>query len=101
MTVTRTIGNYHDSSNARIRKIGELAAGVYVTTGEVLSAATLGLGRVEALLVEPFTNGSVILIGRYDYAAGRMKIFDMAGVETTNATDLSAYTARFEAIGAA
>lgn len=99
MTITRTIGNYHDASSGRIRKIGQLTGGTYATGGEALSAATLGMGRVEVLLAEPFDNGSAILLGVYQVASGLMKMYDMAGAEVADATDLSAYNARFEAIG--
>ena len=51
------------------------------------------------LLPTFFTNGSVIICAVYVPASGLMKFFDMAGVEIANTTDLSAYTARFEAIG--
>jgi len=51
------------------------------------------------LLLEPPTNGSVILEARYNTSTSVVKWFDMAGVEVAAATDLSAYTARFEAIG--
>ena len=100
MTITRTIGNYHDSSNARIRKIGQFTGpSSYTTGGDPLTAATLGLGRVEVLLCEPFDNGSVIILAVYQVTAATMKFYDMTGAEIANATDLSAYNARFEAIG--
>jgi hypothetical protein len=100
MTITRTIGNYHDSSNARIRKIGQFAGPAsYTTTGDPLTAAELGLGRVEVLLCEPFDNGTAILLAVYQVATARLKFYDMAGNEVANGTNLSGYNARFEAIG--
>lgn len=97
--VTRTAGGYHDSSSARIRKIGVLTAGVYATGGESLTAAAFGMGTIDVLIMEPFTNGSVIVFAVYLPATNKLKFFDMAGNEVSNATDQSAYTARFEAIG--
>ena len=100
MTVTRTIGDYHDRSNSFIRKIGRLTpSSSYATGGETLAAGSLGLGKVDLLLAEPFDNGSVIILSVYQVSSGLLKFFDMAGVEIANTTDLSAYNARFEAIG--
>jgi hypothetical protein len=99
VTIDRTIGNYHDSSNARIRKIGKATGpNPYTVGGEPLTPAELGLGKVEVVLFEPFTNGTVIIIGEYEVAAQTLKFYDMTGAEQ-GAADLSAYTARFEAIG--
>lgn len=100
MTITRTIGAYHDSSNGRIRKIGRFAGpSSYTTGGDPLTAATLGMGRVEVLLMEPFDNGSVIILAVYQVVAATVKFYDMAGAQIANGTDLSAYNSRFEAIG--
>ena len=100
MTITRTIGNYHDSSNARIRKIGQATGPAsYTTGGDPCTPATLGLGRVEAVLFEPFDNGTVIILAVYQVTAQTVKFYDMTGAEIGNGTDLSAYNARFEAIG--
>ena len=100
MTVTRTIGNYHDRSGSFIRKIGQLTPSAsYATGGETLAAGTLGMGKVNLLLVEPFDNGSVIIQSVYQVSTGKLKLYDMAGAEIGNGTDLSAYNARFEAIG--
>jgi hypothetical protein len=99
VTIDRSIGNYHDSSNARIRKIGRAVGPVlYTVGGEPLTPAELGLGKVEAVLFEPFTNGTVIIIGMYEIAAQTLKFYDMTGAEQA-AVDLSTYSARFEAIG--
>lgn len=100
VTITRTIGNYHDSSNARIRKIGRMAGpAVYTAGGESLTPAELGLGKVEILLCEAFSNGTVCIIGRYHPVSQLMQFFDMTGAFIAGGTDLSTYTARFEAIG--
>src|SRR3972149_10381777 len=97
VTIDRSSGNYHDSSNARIRKIGRAVGPVlYTVGGEPLTPAQLGLGKVEAVLFEPFTNGSVIIFGRYEGAAQTVKFYDMTGAEQ-GAVDLSAYSARYEA----
>ena len=48
MTIIRTIGAYHDASNARIRKIGQFTGPAsYTTAGDPLTPAEIGMGRVE------------------------------------------------------
>lgn len=100
MTVTRSIGDYHDRSGSFIRKIGRLTgSSSYATGGDTLSAGQLGMGKVDALLAEPFDNGTVIILSVYQVTTGVLKFYDMAGAQIANGTDLSAYNARFEAIG--
>ena len=100
VTIQRTIGNYHDSSNARIRKIGRLLGPAsYTAGGEPLTPAELGLGKVEVVLFEAFSNGTVCIIGRYMPTTKVLQFFDMTGAFIAGGTDLSAYVARFEAIG--
>jgi len=99
-TIDRTIGAYHDASNARIRKIGNYTGPAsYATGGDSFTAGDVGMGRIEMLNFEVATNGTIIQIPRYDYANSKVKWFDLAGNEIANATVLSAYSARFEAIG--
>jgi hypothetical protein len=100
MTIDQSIGNYHDSSHTHLRKIGRATGPAsYTTGGDPLLPAGLSLGRVEVLLFEPFENGTVIIFGRYNVTAQTVKFYDLAGNEIANATDLSLYSARFEAIG--
>jgi hypothetical protein len=99
-TIDRTIGAFHDSSHARIRKIGAYTGPAsYVVGGDPFTAADVGMGRIELLVLEPASNGTDLRIARYDYTAGTVKWFDLAGAELAGATVLSAYSARFEAIG--
>lgn len=99
-TLDKTIGAFHDSSNARIRKIGNYTGPAsYVAGGDSLTPADLGMGRIEMLNFEIATNGTVVLLVRYDYTNNKVKWFDLAGAELAGATALGAYTARFEAIG--
>lgn len=100
MDITRTIGAYHDASNARIRKIGQFTGPAsYTTGGDPLTPAEIGMGRVEVILCEPFDNGTAIILAVYQVAAQTMKFYDDTFAEIGNGTDLSAYNARFEAIG--
>lgn len=99
MSVNLTSFRAEDMSNTKRRTHGVWTGGSYATGGESLTAAQLKLGRVEVFLVEPATNGSVVILLRYDYTNSKLKAFDMAGAEIANGTDLSTYSARFEAIG--
>lgn len=99
-TIDRTVGAYHDSSNARIRKIGNYTGPAsYVTGGDPFTPAEIGVGRLEMVTFECASNGTDLRLVRYDYTNNKAKWFDLAGAEIANATALNAYTARFEAIG--
>ena len=101
MTVDRTQTQYHDASNTHLRKTG-IATGPasYATGGDPAAPALFGMARMDLLLFEPFSNGTNIALARYNYATGAVQFFDPSTkAEIANATNLSAYTARFEAIG--
>lgn len=99
-TIDRTTRTYHDASNTRLRKFGTYTGPAsYATGGDSCTPGDLGLGKVDLVIFDPATNGSVIILLRYDYTNSRVKAFDMAGAEIAATTDLSTYTARFEAIG--
>lgn len=71
----------------------------YATGGDSFTPGDVKLGQLHYLSIEPPSNGSVILLARYDYTNQKVKWFDMAGAEVANGTDLSTYSARFEAVG--
>lgn len=101
-TIDRTtnLKQYHDHSGSHIRKVGRYVGSTsYATGGDPLTPNTLGIGKIDVLLIEALYNGSVILIARYNVTNSTMQVFDLAGAEIAAATDLSAYSARFEAIG--
>jgi hypothetical protein len=102
-TIDRTIGNYHDSSNARIRKIGRyVGPAAYVTGGDPLVPADVGLGKIEAIFFEDALDAAANdnLEPAYDHTNQKVAWFSNAsGNEVANGTDLSTYSARFEAIG--
>ena len=86
-------GNYN-------RRVGQYTGPAsYATGGDTLPPEQLGLGNLDALLFTVATNGTVVILLAYNYTTEMVKAFDMAGAEIANGTDLSAYTARFEAIG--
>jgi hypothetical protein len=105
-TLDKTIGAYHDSSNARLRKIGGYTGPVsYVNPGgDVFAPGDLGMSRIELVLFTPATNGTLFVypvwVPNPTTGGGAVKwLVGTTGVEVANGVNLSAYTARFEAIG--
>jgi hypothetical protein len=70
----------------------------YATGGDIGLLAALGVGKVFVVAGFVLYNGSVILIGYYNPVTDALLVFDMAGAEIAAATNLSGYTAYFEAI---
>lgn len=99
-TIDRTTFTSADASNAKLRRLGIYTGPAsYATGGDPCTPADLGLGKIHVFLIEPPTNGTVIVHAVYDYTNETVKWFDEAGAEIAAATDLSGYTARFEVIG--
>jgi len=71
----------------------------YATAGDPLLPAELKLGQLHILDLAIIANATVILMCNYDHTNQKLKVYDMAGAEIANATDLSGYSGRFEAIG--
>jgi hypothetical protein len=102
-TIDKTIGAFHDSSQARIRKIGGYAGPAsYVAGGDPITAADLGMARIEIMLFTPATNGTAFYYPVWVPSGGGGAIkwlVGTTGAETAGGVNLSTYTARFEAIG--
>lgn len=104
-TIDRSVGQFHDSSNARIRKIGGYAGPAsYVSGGDPIGQADLGMARVELMLFTPATNGTLynypVWVGNPATGGGVIKwLVGTTGVEVAGGVNLSTYTCRFEAIG--
>lgn len=104
-TIDRTIGAYHDSSNARIRKIGGwVGPASYAAGGEPVTAGDLGMGRVEVIFFSAATNGTLfrtlVFIPGPTPGVATVKWLDATnGTEVAAGANLSAYSARFEAVG--
>jgi hypothetical protein len=104
---TRVAIPFQDKTATYERRVGQWTGPAsYPTGGEAVNIAnTFGFGRLMAMFLQPFSNGSVIILACWtpsaanSITAGTLKFFDMAGVEIANGTDLSTYTAAFEAIG--
>lgn len=92
-----TIPDRHDRTGSKTRKLVRVTGPVsYVAGGEAID---FGLSRVEVALSDHPTNGTDLRVAQWDYAAGKMKWFDLAGAEIAPGVDLSTYSARVEVIG--
>jgi hypothetical protein len=67
----------------------------YPTNGEPCAQSVLGLGQIDHI---EFTNANGYR-PQYDFTNEKIKVYTSAGTETTNATDLSAITLRYKAMG--
>lgn len=99
-TISKTVARWNDTAGVRNRRIGQYTGpNPYVAGGDPIAPGDVGLGTIEYFSCEPLVNSApVCLITKYNYATGKLQIFDMAGAES-GAVDLSGYTARFEAVG--
>jgi hypothetical protein len=71
----------------------------YATGGDPFVAADIKLGQIDVLQLGHPVNATVVLVAEYDYTNFKVKWYDLAGNEIANATALSGYSTRFEAIG--
>jgi hypothetical protein len=102
MPIIDKTGLRADSSAARIRKIRAMPAPPPTSAAAIRSPADLGMGRIELMLFTPATNGTLFTYPVWVPSAtgGTVKwLVGTTGVEVAGGVNLSAYTARFEAIG--
>lgn len=99
-TVDLTQFRAEDQSSTKRRIQGTLTGPAsYATGGDSLVPNDIKLGQIHLIDFTQPTNGTIVASVAYDYTAQKVKWFVAAGTEVPNATDLSAYTCRFEAIG--
>ncbi len=102
MAVTTTLdARPFDNISTHRVVFGTVALGVYATGGvSFVPGDTKNLGEIETVLFSPARNATpIIVLLSYDYTNLKILAFDMAGVQVTDATDLSAYSAKFVAFG--
>lgn len=76
------------------RMIAEVVAtgGSYLTGGEVLTAADLGMSNIQGVY-GTISNGTAVVVAWFDYTNQKLKLFvPNTGAEVANAVDLSGYT---------
>ena len=98
-TVTK-VGPFQDRSGNYSRRVFNYAGpSSYATGGDSLTPESIGLGRIEALLGLVISDGTNIYWGYYNQTTEMILWYSATGTEITNATDLSTFSGRFEAIG--
>lgn len=92
-------GDYRVSLGNRIMTMGTGNLGTYAAGGIAVSAAQVGLGRIESLVVEP-VGGYVF---SYDKANGKVLAYQsddaVDPLDEVGSTDISASIFRWTAIG--
>lgn len=100
MGTINKIGDFQDRSGSYVRRIFQYAGpSSYATGGDSLTPESIGLGKIEALLGLTITNGTNVYWGHYNRSTKKILWYSATATEIANATDLSAFTGHFEAIG--
>jgi hypothetical protein len=101
-TITRTIGAFFDSSQGRLRRIGQYTGpSNYSTGGDSFAAADVSMGRIEHLDLSAAidSTGANVRVLVWNPTTQKVHWYTTASAEVANGTDLSGFVARFEAIG--
>jgi hypothetical protein len=100
-TISLDVARPRDVSGVRRRTIGRYTGPAsYATGGESFTPGEVGQGRLEFVHFELATNGSSWRGIMYDHSTGKaFWVVLSSGNEVANTTDLSAFNARFEAVG--
>ena len=100
-TITKT-GDFHDRTGNFSRRVAQYTGpSSYVTGGDSFPPETLGLGQIQVLLFELAINAAGTVRGLvYDTTNEKVLWYVLdTGAEVANGTDLSGFSARFEAVG--
>lgn len=101
-TVDFTAFRGEDVSSTKRRQLGVYTGpSSYATGGDGFTPADVKLGQIDVLLFEVARNAAHTTFYNVLYNKSTQKVMwlDYTGAEIANATDLSGFTARFEAIG--
>jgi hypothetical protein len=101
-TIDLTVARSRDVAGVRRRIVGQYTGpSSYATGGDELLPSELGLGTIEFLIFENAINATPAnRLLTYDHANQKVVwIVPNTGSQVGAATDLSGYSARFEAIG--
>lgn len=99
-TLDLTVARPYDVAGIRRRTIGQYTGPAsYVAGGDSLTAGEVQIGVLERVIFEIATDGTNFRLLMYDHANEKVVWLDEALAEIAGATDLSGYSARFEAIG--
>lgn len=101
-TINRTTLRFHDAAGKRLRRVGIYTGpSSYATGGDAFVAKDVSLGVLEHISFGVAHDGlGTFRLLVYDHANGKVIwVVPNTGAEVAAATNLSAFTARFEAMG--
>ena len=100
-TIDVTVARPYDVAGIRRRTVGQYTGPAsYVAGGDELVAAEVQVGVLEHMIFEVATDGSDFRLLMYDHTNEKVVwVIPDTGAEVAGGTDLSAFNARFEAVG--
>lgn len=99
-TISRDAVSMFDKSGAKERRIlAYTGPSSYATGGDSLPPESIALNVIEALLGLTISDGTTVYWGYYNPTTEMILWYSATTTEVPNATDLSTFTGRFEAVG--
>lgn len=90
---------FDKSDNKQRRILPYTGPSSYATGGDTLNPETISLKVIEALLGLTISNGTTVYWGYWNTSTKKILWYSATATEVPNATNLSGFTGRFEAIG--
>lgn len=100
-TISLTVARGRDIAGVRRRTVGQYTGPAsYATGGETIAPGDVGMGVLEFVDFELATDGTDWYGIMYDHPTGKaIWVVLSSGNQVAGAVDLSAFNARFEAVG--
>jgi hypothetical protein len=101
-TISRdTVDMFDKSGNKERRILAYTGPASYLTGGDPLTPEQIALSKIEAIVGMTIANAALTVVywGIYDFTNKKILWYSATGTQVSNATDLSGFTGRFEAIG--
>lgn len=99
-TISRDAVAMFDKSGSKERRIvAYTGPSSYATGGDTFNPEAIGLSKIEAVLGLTISNGTNVYWGHFNTSTKKILWYSATATEIANATDLSGFTGRFEAIG--
>ncbi len=101
-TISRDAVAMFDKSGSKERRlIAYTGPSSYATGGDSLTPESISLKVIETIVGLVLANAAITTVywGVYDQTNKKILWFSATGTQVPNATDLSGFTGRFEAIG--
>ena len=99
-TVSRDAAPMFDKSGSKERRVVAYTGSTsYATGGDTFNPEAISLKVIDALLGLVISDGTTVYWGYYNPTTKKILWYSATATEVTNATNLSTFTGRFEAIG--